>query len=107
MIHFRIVTSMQRASDQQTDQPTGLSMDPLIDLQAGTALKIHHLIPDQISETTMGTRVRTARTGIASTDTATETEGTKKVPGLIREIIVSKTGMATIKTEIGLTTGED
>ena len=84
-----------------------LSTDLLIDLQAGTAHTIHHLILDQISEGAMGTWARTARTDRTSTGTTAETEGTNKIPGLIKEIIVFKTGTTTIKTEIGLTTGED
>ena len=36
-------------------------MDHLIDLQAGTAHTTHHLILDQISETTMGTQARNSQ----------------------------------------------
>ena len=84
-----------------------LSTDPFIVLQAGTTHTIHHLILDQISETTMGTQARTAKTDKTSTETATETEGANKIPGLIREIIVFRTDTTTTRTEIGLTTGED
>ena len=55
----------------------------------------------------MGTQVRKARTDRTSTETPTETKGTNKIPGLIRETIVFKTGMTTTKKETGLTTGED
>ena len=54
--------STRSTNRSSNGQLMDLSMDPLIDLQAGTAHTIHHLIPDQISETTIGTRVRTART---------------------------------------------
>ena len=54
-------------------------MDPLTDLQAGIAHTIHHLIPDQISEITMGTQARTTRTDRTSTGTTVETEGTNRI----------------------------
>ena len=82
------------------------SMVPSTDLQAEIAHTTHHLILDQISETTMGTQVTTTRTDRISSKT-TETEITNKIIGMIREIIAFKIGMTTIKIETGLTTEED
>ena len=55
----------------------------------------------------MGTQVRTAKTDKTSTETTIETEGTNKTTGLIKEIIVFKTGTTITMIETGLTTGED
>ena len=93
--------------DQPTRHPVDRSMDPLRHPQVGTARTIPHLIPDQISEMTMGTRVRTIRTDKTSAETTVETEGKNKLTGLNREIIAFKTGTATTKTEIGFTTEGD
>ena len=46
-------------------------------------------------------------TAITSAETRVETEGTNKITGLTKEIIAFKTGTATTKTEIGLTTEDD
>ena len=81
-------------------------MDPLTDLPAGIAHTIHHSILDQISEATMGTRA-TARIDRTSVEKTMETDCTNKIIGLIREIIAFKTGTATTRTEIGLTTEDD
>ena len=81
-------------------------MDPLTDLPAGIAHIIHPSILDQISGTTMGIRV-TTKTDTASAEIIVETEVTNKITGLTKEIIAFKTGTATTKTEIGLTTEDD
>ena len=82
------------------------SMDPSTDLPVEIAQTTHHSILDQISETTMGTRM-TARADRTSTEKIMETEVTNKTTGLIKEIIASQTGTTTIKTETGMTTEED
>ena len=81
-------------------------MDHLMDLPAEITHTTHHSILDQISETTMGTRMTTRidRTSVGKT---METEVTNKTTGLIKETIVSKTGTPTTKTETGLITKED
>ena len=81
-------------------------MDPLTDLPAGTVHTIHHSILDQISETTMGTRV-TTKMDRTSAEKIVETEVTNKITGLTKEIIAFKTDTATTKTEIGLTIEDD
>ena len=106
MIPFRIVTSMQLASDQPTDHLMDPSMDNLTDPLVEITHTTHHSILDQISETTMGTQT-TTRIDRTSTGKTMKTEVTNKITGLIKEIIASKTGTPTTKTETGLTTKED
>ena len=86
-------------------------MDPLTvpptDPQAKIAHIIHHLILDQISKAITGTQVTTIRTDKTSPETTTETAGTNRTIGMIREIIAFKTGMTTTKIENSLTVEED
>ena len=86
------------------------SMDLSIDHQAEATHLTLHIIPEQITETT-ATQVTTTHTthttDKATTETTTGREATNKTKDMNRETKTTKTGMITIKIEIGLTTEGD
>ena len=68
----------------------------------------HHIILDQISETTVDTlaMMKTAKTDKISTGTTIETEGTNRTHGMTRETGF-RTAMTINKIETGLTIGDN
>ena len=82
-------------------------MDLLIDHQAETTHLTLHIILDQITETTATPVTMTCTTDKATTETTIETEATNTTRDMNRETKATKTGMITIKIEIGLTTEGD
>ena len=85
-----------------------LSADPLTDLPTDTTHTIHQTILDQISETIADTwaTMKIIKTDKISTGTTTETEGTSRTHGMTRGMGF-RTGMTTIKIEIGLIREDD
>ena len=85
-------------------------MDLSTDLQAGTTHLIHHIILDQITETTASPAATTHTTDKDITGTTIEagdTSTTNTTLDMNRETKTTKTGVITIKIETGLTTGGD
>ena len=86
------------------------STDLLIDHQAETTHLTLHTILDQITETTATPVIMThttLTTDKATTETTTGTEATNRTKDMNRKTKTTKTGMITIKIEIGLTTEGD
>ena len=67
----------------------------------------HHKILDQITEVTATPAKMITRIDKASAETTAGTEDTNNNRDMNREIRTTRTGMTTIKIEIGLTTEED
>ena len=85
------------------------SMDLLTDLQVETVHIIPHSILDQITEITTATpTTATFQTpDNVTTETTIEAEDINKTQDTTKETKTTKTGMITIKIEIGLTTEDD
>ena len=86
-------------------------MDPSTDLLIDHQVEINHLTPhiilDQITELTAIPVAMIQTTDKATTEITIETKATNTTRDMNREIKTTKTGMITIKIEIGSTTEGD
>ena len=82
-------------------------MDLLTDYHTEIIHSTHHKVLDQITEVTATPAMMIHRIDKALAETTAEIEDTNNNRDTNREARTTRTGMTTIKIEIGLTTGED